>query len=121
MHTILPYLIAVLFVCTQCQKDKPGTTPEEQGDYFSCSVNGQYWEAYKSNSGFQNTPKIYAQLHNDNLVLTATKELPYGYEYIYVSILDVSGIKEYTPFYNTDETKGYKNNQADCDLYYLTP
>ncbi len=56
-------LLCFVLFSSSCKKDKPGTADDEQGDYFTCYVNGEFWEAYSDAQSSQENPDIYAQFN----------------------------------------------------------
>ncbi len=119
-HSLYLFFCFLLFG-SSCQKDKPGTAADEQGDYFTCYVNGQYWEAYSNQTGPQSGSPIYV-LYNQstkNLSLNITRFLTNGtYQKIYIPVYNVHSSGNHNITVNHDAIVGFSNFSSACNKYY---
>ncbi len=114
-------LLCFVLFSSSCKKDKPGTTPEEQGDYFTCYVNGEYWEAYSDNLNPQANPAIYVQYNPanglTNLQIHRDDQGQNQDIKIFVDSLLSIGVHEMLVL-GHDQTGYYDYNTAACQKYY---
>ena len=121
MKKCLCYSVILFFLLgSSCKKDKP-TVGEPKGDYFTCYVNGVYWEAYSDASDPQATPAIYVQRNsNDGRTnLQIHKKKQEILQDIKIFVDSLFSIDEYQMLILGDNQTGYFDyNLSACQKYY---
>ncbi len=111
-------LLCFLLFSSSCKKDKPGTADDEQGDYFTCYVNGEYWEAYSDAAGPQSGSPVYAEKDNEFLTLNVSRLLgSFYHQKMFLIIKNVSALDTYPFYVEHDEVVGFRYYD-NCDKYY---
>ncbi len=116
-HSLYLFFCFLLFG-SSCKKDKPGTADDEQGDYFTCYVNGQYWEAHSDAAGPQSQPAVYAQMNQYGLSLSATKFYDEGFQKFFIPVYNIQQPGTYVIGKVDSEITGFVNYSEDCNHHY---